>query len=200
MELALALSLVEMKDRQLSAPSQESQLRPLPPGGRQNESGWVGPTSVSQTPSRGQTCSADAARTTGPGAGLWAKVCAVEADACTEDEPVSCTSGNPTTEVGGSHQPEKPKQAKKRRARRRCAGQQVVGVPRAPAAAAAAPVLLWFRRDLRLCDNPALIAALELGAPLIPLFIWSPEEEEGPSLTVAMGGACKPDSRNWCCS
>lgn len=121
-----------------------------------------------------------------------------DADACIEHESVSCAAGNLATEVGDSHQSDKPKHSKKRRQRRKCAGQQVVGVPRAPAAAA--PVLLWFRRDLRLRDNPALMAALELGAPLIPLFIWSPEEEEGPGLTVAMGGACKPGSRNLCCS
>ncbi len=33
------------------------------------------------------------------------------------------------------------------------------------------PTLLWFRRDLRLQDNPALQAALRRGAPLIPLYI-----------------------------
>jgi deoxyribodipyrimidine photo-lyase len=42
-----------------------------------------------------------------------------------------------------------------------------------------APVLLWFRQDLRLADNPALAAALERRAPVIPVFVWAPEEE-GP--------------------
>ena len=37
--------------------------------------------------------------------------------------------------------------------------------------------LLWFRQDLRLSDNPALAAALERGGPIIPVFIWAPEEE-----------------------
>ncbi len=37
--------------------------------------------------------------------------------------------------------------------------------------------LLWFRLDLRLADNPALLAALRHGGPVIPVFIWSPEEE-----------------------
>jgi deoxyribodipyrimidine photo-lyase len=37
--------------------------------------------------------------------------------------------------------------------------------------------LLWFRQDLRLSDNPALRAALDRGQPVIPVFIWSPEEE-----------------------
>ena len=37
--------------------------------------------------------------------------------------------------------------------------------------------LLWFRQDLRLADNPALLAAVRRGGPVIPVFIWSPEEE-----------------------
>lgn len=39
-----------------------------------------------------------------------------------------------------------------------------------------APIILWFRRDLRLDDHPALHAAVQSGAPVIPTFIWSPEE------------------------
>ncbi len=34
-----------------------------------------------------------------------------------------------------------------------------------------APVILWFRRDLRLADNPALQAALRRAAPIIPLYV-----------------------------
>ncbi|SDE91512.1 cryptochrome/photolyase family protein [Limimaricola pyoseonensis] len=34
-----------------------------------------------------------------------------------------------------------------------------------------APILLWFRRDLRLCDHPMLAEAVETGAPLIPVFL-----------------------------
>lgn len=33
------------------------------------------------------------------------------------------------------------------------------------------PVLLWFRQDLRLQDNPALVAALQTGAPVVPVFV-----------------------------
>ena len=33
------------------------------------------------------------------------------------------------------------------------------------------PVIVWFRQDLRLSDNPALRAAAALGAPIIPLFV-----------------------------
>jgi deoxyribodipyrimidine photo-lyase len=34
-----------------------------------------------------------------------------------------------------------------------------------------APVLLWLRRDLRLADHPALLAAIARGGPVIPVFI-----------------------------
>jgi deoxyribodipyrimidine photo-lyase len=39
------------------------------------------------------------------------------------------------------------------------------------------PVLLWLRQDLRLADHPALCAAVESGAPVIPVFLWAPWEE-----------------------
>lgn len=37
------------------------------------------------------------------------------------------------------------------------------------------PVILWFRKDLRLDDNAALAAALETGRPVIALYIREPE-------------------------
>eukprot|EP00803_Ostreobium_quekettii_P010084 evm.model.scf_310.1 EVM.evm.TU.scf_310.1 scf_310:850-1994(-) len=37
--------------------------------------------------------------------------------------------------------------------------------------------LFWFRRDLRLDDNPGLAAALSCSQTVIPVFIWSPDEE-----------------------
>lgn len=37
--------------------------------------------------------------------------------------------------------------------------------------------IVWFRQDLRLDDNPALIAAARRGGCVIPVFVWSPEEE-----------------------
>jgi deoxyribodipyrimidine photo-lyase len=37
--------------------------------------------------------------------------------------------------------------------------------------------LLWFRNDLRLTDHAALVAAVETGEPVIPVFIWSPADE-----------------------
>ncbi len=39
------------------------------------------------------------------------------------------------------------------------------------------PVLMWFRRDLRLADNPALVAACEGGGSVIPVFVLDPETE-----------------------
>lgn len=51
----------------------------------------------------------------------------------------------------------------------------------------AKPVIVWFRRDLRLQDNPALTAAQASGAPLIPLYIHD-EEAEG---RWAAGGATR---------
>lgn len=36
--------------------------------------------------------------------------------------------------------------------------------------------MVWFRRDLRVDDNHALIAASLSGA-VVPIFVWSPEEE-----------------------
>lgn len=38
--------------------------------------------------------------------------------------------------------------------------------------------IIWFRHDLRLTDNPALLAGVERRGPLVPLFIWAPHEEE----------------------
>ena len=47
-----------------------------------------------------------------------------------------------------------------------------------------APLLLWFRRDLRLSDLPMLAAAGVTGRPLIPVFVLDPETE-------ALGAAAK---------
>lgn len=40
-----------------------------------------------------------------------------------------------------------------------------------------APLILWFRRDLRLGDHPMLTAAVASGRPLVPVFILDPETE-----------------------
>ncbi|WP_417518309.1 cryptochrome/photolyase family protein [Minwuia sp.] len=50
-----------------------------------------------------------------------------------------------------------------------------------------APIIVWFRRDLRLADNPALAAATESGAPVLPVYIL---DDETPG-EWAMGGASR---------
>ncbi len=50
-----------------------------------------------------------------------------------------------------------------------------------------APVILWFRRDLRLSDNPAISAAAAAGTSVIPLFILD-EESDG---IRPLGGASR---------
>jgi deoxyribodipyrimidine photo-lyase len=47
--------------------------------------------------------------------------------------------------------------------------------------------LVWFRRDLRLADNPALEAAAATGEPVIPVYIFAPGEES----PWAPGGASR---------
>ena len=37
--------------------------------------------------------------------------------------------------------------------------------------------IVWLRRDLRISDNPALLAASKSGNPLLPIFILDPETE-----------------------
>jgi deoxyribodipyrimidine photo-lyase len=37
--------------------------------------------------------------------------------------------------------------------------------------------LIWFRRDLRLADNPALLHALAAAERVVPLFVFAPDEE-----------------------
>ena len=47
--------------------------------------------------------------------------------------------------------------------------------------------LVWFRQDLRLQDNPALAAAIARGEPVVPVYLWTPEDEGD----WAPGGASK---------
>jgi deoxyribodipyrimidine photo-lyase len=37
--------------------------------------------------------------------------------------------------------------------------------------------IVWFRHDLRLEDQPALRAAAHKGGPIVPVYVWAPEEE-----------------------
>lgn len=48
-------------------------------------------------------------------------------------------------------------------------------------------VLLWFRLDLRLADNPALAAAVASGLPVVPVFIGASGEQD----VIAPGAAAR---------
>lgn len=50
------------------------------------------------------------------------------------------------------------------------------------------PVILWFRQDLRLSDNPALQAALKSGQPILPLFIL---DDQDHATKRNLGGASR---------
>ncbi len=47
---------------------------------------------------------------------------------------------------------------------------------KAPNGTRPGPILLWFRRDLRLTDNPALLWAANTGRPVIPFYVLDDEE------------------------
>ena len=49
------------------------------------------------------------------------------------------------------------------------------------------PTIVWFRRDLRLADNPALSAAVARGRAIVPVYI-SDDNDAG---TWAPGGASR---------
>ncbi|OED47867.1 deoxyribodipyrimidine photolyase [Rhodobacteraceae bacterium (ex Bugula neritina AB1)] len=53
-----------------------------------------------------------------------------------------------------------------------------------------APVIWWIRRDLRLADNPALTAAVNSGAPVLPVYILDPQDEAlgaAPKFRLGLG-------------
>lgn len=209
LQLALTLSLLEMEDNQ--EPNQEPQL--LQSEISVNPSSFVQLKSAST--SQGNNCThlvrSGEKNTSSAPTGSWNKDQDTEPQKSSHPNSDNQTHGTdqtfcvpepsssfskPDTASKSDHMTEedlnksdKPKRSKSRRQRRKGTGRQLVGL--SSSLLATPPVVLWFRRDLRLCDNPALIGSLELGAPVIPVFIWSPEEEEGPGLTVAIGGACK---------
>jgi len=49
------------------------------------------------------------------------------------------------------------------------------------------PTIIWFRQDLRLRDNPALMAAIETGQPILPIYVLDDENSE----EWAMGAASR---------
>lgn len=174
----MALSLLEVKD---CPPSSSSGSESLPPGERPNQGRSLDIKKQTNT----EVCSSQ----------LTLKPQLHVTDRTVSRPPGSVPKQSEVGEIyqkmdtGDLDPAEEHKQPKKRRQRRRGAQRQIVGLP--PSPSAASPVLLWFRRDLRLCDNPALIGSLAADAPVVPVFIWSPDEEEGPGTTVAMGGACR---------
>lgn len=53
-----------------------------------------------------------------------------------------------------------------------------------------APVIWWIRRDLRLSDNAALTAAVDSGAPVLPVFIFDTQDEDlgaAPRFRLGLG-------------
>ncbi|XP_037538786.1 deoxyribodipyrimidine photo-lyase [Nematolebias whitei] len=218
LQLALTLSLLEMEENQMSTRNQESQLLQSEIRGGPSSFFQLKSSSTSQEKNCTHLVPNGENTTTSAPTGSWNKNCPLQINQETEPQKSShpnrdnqihqtgqtlcvkessasfsmldtLSKDDPMMEEGDLNKSDKPKRSKNRRQRRKGTSQQLVGLSHS--LLAPPPVLLWFRRDLRLWDNPALIGSLELGAPVIPVFIWSPEEEEGPGITVAMGGACK---------
>jgi len=57
------------------------------------------------------------------------------------------------------------------------------------------PLLLWFRRDLRLSDHPALTAAVETGRPILPVYVLGGEDAD--SATRSLGGRPLGGATRW---
>ena len=54
------------------------------------------------------------------------------------------------------------------------------------------PIIMWFRRDLRLGDHHALTAACATGRPVIPLFIYDEvTEQQGAAPRFRLGLSLK---------
>lgn len=49
------------------------------------------------------------------------------------------------------------------------------------------PAIVWFRQDLRLSDNPALVAAVDSGVPILPIYIL----DDDSAGNWKMGGASR---------
>jgi len=49
------------------------------------------------------------------------------------------------------------------------------------------PVIVWFRQDLRVADNPALTAAADTGNPVLPVYIL----DDGNAGDWKMGAASR---------
>jgi deoxyribodipyrimidine photo-lyase len=49
------------------------------------------------------------------------------------------------------------------------------------------PILVWFRKDLRLDDNGALLSAVATGRPILCVYVREPEAEAVGPLGAAQG-------------
>lgn len=58
------------------------------------------------------------------------------------------------------------------------------------------PTILWFRRDLRLHDNPALVSAAQTGDPIVPLFVVDPDLLDGSVRTATLSNYVTALSRD----
>ena len=60
----------------------------------------------------------------------------------------------------------------------------------------ASTAIVWFRRDLRLADNPALDRARKEHEHIVPVFIWDPQAE-GEWAPGAAGAGGSPALIAW---
>ncbi|KAG7473567.1 hypothetical protein MATL_G00097210 [Megalops atlanticus] len=191
LELALTLSMQEMREGELAAQGPLSHAQRLSYAQRAIRGGRVAQKNGNSHCSRAPVpCDMEQAQRERCTEGLIGKITNIQNESVcvtgTEVRYPSLSRSDEDVPVGiNSSQDEKSKRSRRRRQRKR----QQLAMSLSPSSPR--PVLLWFRRDLRLNDNPALIGSLEVGGPVIPVFLWCPEEEEGPGVTVAVGGASK---------
>ena len=57
----------------------------------------------------------------------------------------------------------------------------IIGSPKQNHGLQMSPVLVWFRRNLRVADNAALAAAVELQRPVVPVYVLTEEDKGGAS-------------------
>ncbi|KAG9336928.1 hypothetical protein JZ751_030041 [Albula glossodonta] len=187
LELALALSLQEMRGSEFVAPQPPSHAQPHYGSYAQQAASGVR-VSQRKVLSHGNKasviCDTDLAGDGRASRESTKQRADTQSGSLCEAGPGSCSEEGVKVDLS-SNISDNPKSSRRRRQRKKnqLAMTQSPSSPR--------PALLWFRRDLRLIDNPALIGSLEVGGPVIPVFLWSPDEEEGPGVTVAMGGASK---------
>jgi hypothetical protein len=59
------------------------------------------------------------------------------------------------------------------------------------------PAIVWLRDDLRIADNPALVAAVEYGGPVVVLWLLAKNHRaSAPSAAPRAGGCTTASSRS----